>query len=262
MQDSRYCYPDSEVLMNKLNIIDSRKLFEAERDLTSIRLEELKRRPLKGKFDFKHLKTIHKYIFQDIYAWAGKERTVEIGKGNLFCTVACIQSYAESVFSKYYSQCFEAKDNFEDFIRVFANNYGDLNALHPFREGNGRAQREFARELCLKCGYDFHLGVTTHKEMLEASVLSFEKADSSGFIRIFSKAVKPYNSNIDIDALGVLTSDDLSIGATEGYDYYGDDESDKTGVYNEMYRAKIDQMDAEKAISDAKAAIRREWEQG
>ena len=152
---------------------------------------ELKKKPQRGKFDFKHLKAIHKSIFRDIYDWAGKVRTVEIGKGNLFCTVVCIPSYAESVFEKYYPKCYDAKDDFDGFVEALADNYGDLNALHPFREGNGRAQREFARELCLKCGYEFDLSGTSHEEMLEASVLSFEKGDGSGFVRIFSKAVVP-----------------------------------------------------------------------
>ena len=61
-------------------------------------------------------------------------------------------------------------------------------------EGNGRTQREFARLVCLECGYDFDLSYTTHREMLEASKLSFDRADSSLFIRIFSKAVVPYGS--------------------------------------------------------------------
>lgn len=63
--------------------------------------------PIKGKFDFKHLKMIHQYIFQDIYDWAGKERTVEIGKGNLFCTVNCIPLYAQTVFNQYYEECYQ-----------------------------------------------------------------------------------------------------------------------------------------------------------
>ena len=122
------------MLKNKLNITDGAELFEAEKELTSIRLQELLSNPVKGKFDFVHLKAIHKYIFQDIYDWAGKERTVEIGKGNLFCITSCIQSYADSVFSKYYQQCYNTKNNFDDFVRAFADNYGDVNALHPFRD--------------------------------------------------------------------------------------------------------------------------------
>ena len=81
MQDSQYCYPASEVLINKLNIKYEKDLFNAEKELTAIRLRELQEKPIKGKYDFAHLKAIHKYIFQDIYSWAGKVRTVEIGKG-------------------------------------------------------------------------------------------------------------------------------------------------------------------------------------
>lgn len=80
MSDNIYCYPGSEVLINKLNIRDKDELFEAEKQLTFVRLQELQRNPLEGSFDFDHLKAIHRYIFQDLYDWAGQERTVEIGK--------------------------------------------------------------------------------------------------------------------------------------------------------------------------------------
>lgn len=250
MPDSKYCYPDSEVLINKLNITDKKDLFEAEKELTAIRLRELQENPIKGGYDFLHLKAIHKYIFQDIYSWAGKERTVEIGKGNLFCTTACIQDYAKSVFGKYFSQCYAFRDNFDDFIRVFSDNYGDLNALHPFREGNGRAQREFARIVCLECGYDFNLSQTTHQEMLEASKLSFDKGDSSLFMKIFSRAITTCGSQDkwELDTLNILTVDDLSIDSMGSYDYYGYDEHGESGVYNEIYKEKISRMDAEKRI--------------
>lgn len=126
MPDSKYCYPNSNVLKNKLNITEDKVLFEAEKELTTIRLKELQSNPIRGKYDFTHLKAIHKYIFQDIYTWAGKERTVEIGKGNLFCTTPCIQAYAQTIFSKYFAQCYNNKDNFEKFVKVFSDNYGDL----------------------------------------------------------------------------------------------------------------------------------------
>ena len=96
MPDKVYCYPNSDVLVNKLNIQDSRDLFEAEKKLTYIRLKELQDNPIKGDFNFDHLRKIHKYIFQDIYEWAGEVRSVEIGKRNLFCTTPCIHSYADS----------------------------------------------------------------------------------------------------------------------------------------------------------------------
>lgn len=67
MADRIYCYPNSDVLMNKLDIRDMKKLQNFERRLTMLRLSELLDRPVVGKFDFEHLQLIHKYIFQDIY---------------------------------------------------------------------------------------------------------------------------------------------------------------------------------------------------
>lgn len=258
MPDNIYCYPNSDVLINKLNIMDSETLFEAEKELTAIRLHELQENPIKGRFDFAHLKAIHKYIFQDIYDWAGEVRNVEIGKGNLFCITTCIREYANSVFNKYYSQCYSARNDIDEFIKVFAENYGDLNALHPFREGNGRTQREFARMVCLECGYDFNLYVTTHNEMLEASKLSFDKGDSSLLVDIFSKAVKPYSSQTEYDnnMLRILTSDDLVIVPDSDYEYYILGEHKDYKTYDSLYRAKINKMDAEKAISDAKENLK------
>lgn len=243
MPDNKYCYSNTDVLINKLNIMNAKQLFEAEKELTSIRLRELQESPIEGIFDFSHLKAIHKYIFQDLYTWAGKERTVEIGKGNLFCTVACIQDYAKSVFNKYYSQCYETKDNFNDFVKCFAENYGDLNALHPFREGNGRTQREFARLVSLECGYNFDLSCTTHKQMLAASKLSFDKGDSTELVRIFSKALAPYGcQETEADKIKVLTIDDLTIGQLPSYDYYEYGEYEHADAYEEIYKTKIKKM--------------------
>ena len=190
MHDSAYCYPDSAVLRNKLNLTDDRKLFEAEIELASERLLELHLRPVDGDFDFAHLCEIHRRIFQDLFEWAGMPRTVNIGKGNLFCLVQNIQSFADGIFAGYYRECRAARGSREDFVRALAKHYGDLNALHPFREGNGRAQREFARELCLRCGYAFDLTHTSHREMLDASIRSFN-IDNSGLERIFDRAVVP-----------------------------------------------------------------------
>ena len=189
------------------------------------------------------MKKIHEYIFQDIYDWAGKVRTVEIGKGNLFCTTSCINEYAKTVFDRFFTECNANKFSHAAFITVLAENYGDLNALHPFREGNGRAQREFTRLVCLKCGYIFDLSSTTHKEMLAASQLSFNTGDSSGLRTIFNKTVIPidqYSSDIE-GFLQILSSDDLS--ATEysyTYDYYtADENANKIKQYEEIYQRKI-----------------------
>lgn len=198
MSDTIYCYPDSNTLINKLNITNAETLQHAEIEHTSNRLFELQNNSMKGNFDFKHLCKIHHHIFQDLYEWAGKPRTVNIGKGNLFCLVQNIDYYANSIFERYYKDCMAAGNDKDRFIQVFADHYADLNALHPFREGNGRSQREFARQLCLKCGYVFDLTKTKHEVMLSASILSFDKGDNSGLENIFKNTVIPINDYVDL----------------------------------------------------------------
>ena len=241
MPDDKYCYPDTDILRNKLNIRNAGDLFQAEKELTFIRLQELQDNPIMGKFDFKHLLKIHEYIFQDIYEWAGQIRTVEIGKGNLFCTTPCILSYGESVFKKFYYQCERYKHNKQDFVNALSDNYADLNALHPFREGNGRTQREFARVLCLKCGYIFDLSCTTHKEMLNASQISFDKGDNTLLYNIFLQAVIPESEYIETKTnLKILTSDDLVVEMerNNNYDYYESKAIKNIEYYNNIYLSK------------------------
>ena len=80
-----YCYKGTDILINKLNITNDEDLFNAERELVSLRTYELNEKPLKGNFDFNYLKDIHKYLFQDVYRWAGDIRNCNIAKQDLFC---------------------------------------------------------------------------------------------------------------------------------------------------------------------------------
>ncbi len=82
---ANYCYKNTDVLINKLNITNDEDLFNAERELVTLRTFELYEKPLKGNFDFKYLKSIHKYLFQDIYRWAGDIRNCNIAKQDLLC---------------------------------------------------------------------------------------------------------------------------------------------------------------------------------
>ena len=186
-----YKYPGEDVLINKFDCHDAKELAMLEALSTGGNIAYLQMHPIRGQFDFKHLKEIHKFIFQDVYEWAGKTRDIDIGKGNLFCRAQFVDSYAVSVFSDFYTSCFEARKNKAIFVETLARHYGDMNALHPFREGNGRSQREFTRELCLKCGYVFDLTLTSHEEMLEASIQSFDSGDNSGLVHIFERCCIP-----------------------------------------------------------------------
>lgn len=173
MPDEVYCYTDSDVLMNKLGIRDMEQLQLMEKRLTMLRILELLERPVQGEFDLKHLQAIHRYIFQDIYEWAGKIRTVDIAKGNMFCNVKFIQSQADEIFEKLKEEIYlQDLDEKELPIRL-AYYFSEINALHPFREGNGRCQREFIRLLALRAGYAINFAKVSREEMQKASEDSF-----------------------------------------------------------------------------------------
>jgi len=189
--DNKYCYQGTSILKNKLDIHNKDQFLTAETRLAAVRLYQLYEKPVQGAFDFSHLCRIHHHIFQDLYDWAGETRTVNIAKTSMFCLVQFMPDYSRSIFPAYYNDCICVKDDIDSFIHVLAGHYADLNALHPFREGNGRSQREYARELCLKCGYRIDLRHTNHNEMLAASIESLDKGSNDGLEAIFRKCIVP-----------------------------------------------------------------------
>lgn len=189
MSDRIYCYPNSDVLINKLNIHDTDKLLEVERKLTMLRLMDLLEKPISGKFDLEHLRNIHKYIFQDIYPWAGKIRTVDIAKSNMFCKVQFIEMQAKEIFGKLQKDDYLKQLSKEKFAKRAAYYFSEINALHPFREGNGRTQRELIRQLACESGYILHFAAITETEMMEASIDSFV-CDYKKMEALFTKIIE------------------------------------------------------------------------
>lgn len=173
MQDP-YCYANSRVLKNKLGITDGDELHDEERNLSNLRNKELMQSPIIGNFDLKHLQAIHKYLFQDIYDWAGEIRTVDIAKGTLFCRLFAIEPESERIFGELKSEKYLRGLSVGDFAKRLAYYLAEINALHPFREGNGRTQREFIRQLAFQNNYFLSYAGITQDEMVEASVASFK----------------------------------------------------------------------------------------
>lgn len=171
--DTTYCYPDSDVLVNRLNITDGDKLAEAERRFTMVRLFELLRNPVPGMFNLNHLCAIHRYIFQDLYEWAGRIRTVDISKGYYFCHCQYIQTGADKLFKDLKSENLLQNLPLDTFVSRISYYFSEINALHPFREGNGRAQREFVRSLALCNGYLLKFSNVSPEDMIKASIDSF-----------------------------------------------------------------------------------------
>lgn len=166
---ANYCYKGTDVLINKLNITNDKDLFDAERELVLLRTHELNENPLKGSFDFKHLKSIHKYLFQDVYRWAGDIRNCNIAKQDLFCLTENIESFGNEIFNKLEKENYYIDYDYETKIDKLIELFADINALHPFREGNGRTQRLFIENLSKINGIYLDLTNVSRMDMIIAS---------------------------------------------------------------------------------------------
>lgn len=167
-----YAMPNG-VLRNKLGITDHQLLAAAEADITRARLVMLAERPLPGAYDLGHLQAFHAAIFGDIYPWAGELRTVNIAKRTPFCPVRNLMPYAAEVFGRLASSGHLRDLPRQEFVIRLAALYGDLNVLHPFREGNGRTQRAFLTQLSANAGYDLNWSILDPQRNEDASVKSF-----------------------------------------------------------------------------------------
>lgn len=187
--DKEYCYPNSYVLKNKLNIKNQEDLSNAEREITSLKIAVAKKNIIWGNFDLAHLQMIHKFIFEDIYTWAGELRHVNISKGNSFCLSEHIVENANNIFKELKEENFliDSKSKRETTNRL-AYYLGEINVIHPFREGNGRTQRLFIEYLARVAGYGIDFSEITPQEMIVASAEAFncqyEKMEN-----IFQKSV-------------------------------------------------------------------------
>jgi cell filamentation protein len=175
--DDFYCYPDSAVLVNKLDIRDNEELQKVERDITYPRIVYLNANPLKGVLDMNYLQKIHKYIFEDIYSWAGRIRGGKFfSKGDsIFCLANKIPAYSMNIFGNLRSEKWLRGMEQKQFIERTAYYMGEVNALHPFREGNGRVQRIFFSELARRAKHELDFSQIIPNELLEADIAAYNK---------------------------------------------------------------------------------------
>jgi cell filamentation protein len=142
-----YADPVTGVLRNKLGLSAAGELEAAEREITHAALIFLKESPVKPSYDLRHLCAVHRRIFGDIYDWAGQLRIVAIAKGSWFCLPQYIESAAAETFRALHGENLLSGLPRDVFTERLAFYLGEVNAIHPFREGNGRAQRAFFEQL-------------------------------------------------------------------------------------------------------------------
>jgi len=188
--DDVYCIPGTAVLKNKAGITNQDLLDEYEADFTAIRILELAHTPVEGSFDLAHLCKIHAYLFQDVYEWAGEIKSVDIIRGDSrFCNVRQIQSYSNTVFSELASENYLIGLEPKVFASRLAHYLSEINAIHPFREGNGRVQRLFISQLAEQSGYSLDYSSLNQTEIypvMQASFLGNEEPLAELILKIVS----------------------------------------------------------------------------
>lgn len=186
-----YLYPGTNVLRNLRGLTDPKLLERFEARRTHRRLAELIDTPVPGGFDVAHLKAIHRYIFRDVYEWAGQFRTVNVSKGgHLFGLATFLEPALQQILAKLATEKHLVDLDAEIFANRAAYFLGELNAAHPFREGNGRTQREFIRELGVKAGHYIDWRATTVEEMTEASRSSHLTGELSLFTSVIRECIR------------------------------------------------------------------------
>ena len=180
-----YLDPDTGVLRNNLGIHDAAILEQHEADYAAARSYELAQRPIEGNFDLAHLRAIHRHLFGDVYDWAGELRDVDVTKGDsFFAHHTHIESAAKAIFEQLAQENHLAGLEAAAFSERAAHYLGEINALHPFREGNGRAQREFINHLAYKNGYFIAWSAISAPDMLRASIESFHTGNTAKFAEL------------------------------------------------------------------------------
>ena len=160
-----------------------------EAKITAAKSLALRQKGITGNFDVEHFKSIHKFLFEDIYPFAGILRDENISKGEFrFASFEYIESELNRLMEELKSENYLEGLNKEELAKRLAYYLSELNVLHPFREGNGRTTREFIRQLALKNGYKLNLSKVMPEEVLNASIESI--VDTKHLEKIFNECLE------------------------------------------------------------------------
>lgn len=185
-----YTYPNSSVLINRYDIRDSATLEQFERKSALLQLAKMTDQ-VTGRFDIAHLKYIHYQLFHKLYDWAGQFRNVDIGKGQtLFCRATFLDTESQRIFTQFVAQIHQPIPH----ATIMAQRAGvfltDLNMLHPFREGNGRTQRELIRQFARYHGFELDYARLDYEQYMAASI-SDNPRDMAAALRLAILNVQP-----------------------------------------------------------------------
>ncbi|VTU46077.1 putative adenosine monophosphate-protein transferase fic (plasmid) [Variovorax sp. SRS16] len=188
-----YHYAGTDVLINKPGLRDAGGLRAFEYESAYLRTLRLRQQPIRGNFDLAHLQALHEFLFQDTYEWAGQLRDVGIAKAHSnFTEPAHIKCEADRIHKGLAAANFYEGSDKRKFVGQLAKHYAELNRLHPFREGNGRATREYLSQLAERNGFALdQRRIDVDKAAWNAASAKAVAGDASGIEKIFSEAIRP-----------------------------------------------------------------------
>ena len=169
------CYPGTTVLVNRFGLQTQGELDAVEAALVTAKATQWESKPLCDTFDFAHYCAIHRYLFAELYEWAGKLRSINISKkGTQFCPVKELPRVATAIFDRLAEKRFLKNLSREEFVLEIVDFYERTNELHPFREGNGRTQRVFLAQLAEFAGHRLDFTAVDPDELMIATILSVQ----------------------------------------------------------------------------------------
>lgn len=192
------CYEGPTCLINKLGIRDEALLARTESAYTLAKASYLELHPLEGDFNLAHYQSIHRFLFSDLYEWAGELRRVNLSKkGTVFVPAADIEQCANAYFSRASQIDFSALDRRETAVE-FADLYSTLNMIHPFREGNGRVQRIFFRQWASHLGFNIDFSNIDTDWFMIATIHAAQGV-MDDLVELFDELLEPTQEmNIDL----------------------------------------------------------------
>lgn len=184
------CYEGTTCLVNKLNIKDETVLSKIEADITFAKTAEWESNPVRGEWTTDYYKAIHRFLFEDLYDWAGEFRTINISKkGTQFVDCGQLSDLSDKIFHRLKALHYLKGLPFSQFIDELTDIYCSLNLLHPFREGNGRTERVFITQLIRENGYTINFS-EMDKDLLMIATIQSAQGVTDNLKAVFSEAVK------------------------------------------------------------------------
>lgn len=185
------------VLRNLLGIDDDNELELAEARIASIAITKViaTTHLMPSDLTLELLIDIHRQLFGAIYDWAGKLRTVEVSKGaTSFARVEYLQMNLQELFGQFAADGYGAANDEREFVEKLAHYYGELNVLHPFREGNGRTIRTFLSLVADSHGYYIAWDEMDQDENTEASIASYNGDETPMYV-LLDKITYPVSTD-------------------------------------------------------------------